>query len=86
MWNAPKNAVPAGEINREHLRILEEAVQDCELYDVRTGAVYDALDALESRSNRSWGFTVFRQGLEVWSPEMLREGLHLIRRHLGLSS
>lgn len=83
MWNTPKNTVSACEISREHLRILEVAVQDCELYDVRTGAVYDALDALQAQSNRSWGFTVFRRGLELWSPEMLREGLRLIRKHLG---
>ncbi len=83
MWHAPNNAIPASEIVREHLRILDEAVQDCELYDVRTGAVYDALDYLEAQSNRSWGFTVFKQGLEHWSPEMLREGLRLIRKHLG---
>jgi hypothetical protein len=83
MWHAPKNAISAGDINREHLRILEEAVQDCELYDVRTGVVYVALDALQAQSNRSWGFSVFRRGLEQWSPEMLREGLRLIRNHLG---
>jgi hypothetical protein len=83
MWNAPKNTIPASEIIREHIRVLKEAVADCELYDVRTGPVYDALDALEALSNRSWGFTVFRQGLERWSPEMLREGLRLIHEHLG---
>ncbi len=65
------------------MRVLEEAVNDCLHYDIRTAAVYNALDYLQAKSNRSWGFTVFRQGLEQWNPSALDKGLGLIKQHLN---
>ena len=83
MWNAVNNKVSRGQILAEHMRVLEEAVKDCELYDIRTPSVYEALDCLQALSNRTWGFTVFRQGLEQWNPSALQEGIKLIKQHLG---
>lgn len=65
------------------MRVLDEAVKDCMHYDIRTKAVYEALDYLQSKSTSTWGITLFRQGLENWSPEALNEGLRLIRKHLS---
>jgi len=84
MWNSTQNKVSEGEIAREHMRVLEEAVQDCLHYDIRTSEVYEALDYLQNKSIRSWGFTLFRQGLEIWSPTALKDGLKLIKQHLNV--
>lgn len=84
MWNASANTISKGQIEREHLRILEEAVKDCTDYDVRSAAVYAALDFLQKETDRTWGFTVFRQALEQWNPTALQEGLKLIKQHLGI--
>lgn len=84
MWNASKNEVPRHQIDAEHMRVLTDAVQDCEEeFDVRSAGVYDALDHFQDRSSRSWGFTLFRQGLEDWNPAALHEGLRLIKQHIG---
>ncbi len=86
MWNTTKKGIPPSDIEREHLRILEDAVRDCmEDYDVRSAAVYQALDFLQKKSARSWGFTLFREGLENWNPTALQQGFRLICQHLGKS-
>lgn len=83
MWNASKNNIPESNIRDEHMRALEEAVNDCMHYDIRSNAVYEALDYLQNDCTRTWGFTLFRQGLENWSPKALHEGLGLIKKHLS---
>ncbi|MEM9297182.1 MAG: hypothetical protein AAGA64_02235 [Bacteroidota bacterium] len=85
MWNASKNSIPEYQIRDEHLKALENAVADCyEDFDVRSTSVYEALDYLESNSTASWGFTIFREGLEDWNPKALHQGLRLIKQHLGV--
>jgi hypothetical protein len=83
MWHAPNNKIPESDIKKAHLEVLEEAVKDSEKYDIRTGAVYTALDYLEAKSIRTWGFVLFREALEVWNPSALHEGLKLIKKYLG---
>jgi hypothetical protein len=83
MWHAPANKISQGHIQATHLKVLEEAVRDCDKYDIRTGAVYTALDYLEAKSIRTWGFVVFREALEVWNPSALQEGLKLIKKNFG---
>lgn len=84
MWSTSRKEIPRQQIDAEHMRVLEEAVQNCEEdFDVRSASVYDALDHLQQRSTRSWGFTLFRQGLEDWSPMALHQGLRLIKQHIG---
>lgn len=84
MWNAPKQPIPRYQIDREYMRTLEEAVQDCEEdFDVRSSKVYEALDYFQAQSSRTWGFTLFRQGLEDWNPKALHDGLKLIKQHIG---
>lgn len=84
MWNATKNEVPRYQIDAEHMRVLEDAVQNCEEdFDVRSAAVYAALDHFQEHSVSTWGFTLFRQGLEDWQPAALHEGLRLIKQHIG---
>ncbi len=83
MWKSPDNPVPQSGICEEHLRILEEAVREAGDYDVRSAAVYEALDYLQERSARSWGFTLFREGLECWDVPAMYKGLALIKQHLG---
>ena len=84
MWNITKKDIPKKQIEAEYMRIIEAAVQDCmEDYDIRTAELYEALEYFEAKSMHSWGFTVFKQGLEDWNPVALVEGLKLIKTHLG---
>ena len=83
MWNAPKNEIPTTDICSEHMRILEDAVLDADEFDVRTPEVYEALDYLQKLSNRTWGFTLYREGLERPDLNMMREGFMFIQQHLG---
>lgn len=83
MWNATKNEIPRYQIEREHMRIIECAVDDMfEDFDVRSAKLYEALDYFEKQSTSTWGFTLFRQGLENWETIKLKEGLRLIRQQL----
>lgn len=84
MWSTTKKDIPQKQIEAEYMRIIEAAVQDCmEDYDIRTAELYEALEYFEAKSMHSWGFTVFKQGLEDWNPVALVEGLKLIKTHLG---
>ena len=84
MWSTTKKDIPKKQIEAEYMRIIEAAVQDCmEDYDIRTAELYEALEYFEAKSMHSWGFTVFKQGLEDWNPVALVEGLKLIKTHLG---
>lgn len=84
MWSTTKKDIPKKQIEAEYMRTIEAAVQDCmEDYDIRTAELYEALEYFEAKSMRSWGFTVFKQGLEDWNPVALVEGLKLIKTHLG---
>tara|TARA_B100000780_G_C21114437_1_gene450721 strand:- start:1462 stop:1722 length:261 start_codon:yes stop_codon:yes gene_type:complete len=86
MWNCPQKPISQADIDAEHMKALEEAVINCEQdFDVRSKQVYIALDYFQARSLHSWGFSLFRQGLEDWSPAALHEGLKLIKQHLGKS-
>lgn len=84
MWSTTANRVSGRDIAKEHLRILQAAVAESADWDVCRAEVYEALDYLEQQCSRSWGFTVFRQGLEDKSELALREGFALIRKHLGM--
>ena len=84
MWSTTKKDIPKKQIEAEYMRIIEAAVQDCmEDYDIRTAELYEAIEYFEVKSMHSWGFTVFKQGLEDWNPVALVEGLKLIKTHLG---
>lgn len=86
MWNTTLKPVPRRDINEHYLGILRQAVQDCHEFDIRQAHVYTALEALQRESTKSWGFTVFRRGLERPDPELLRQGYALICQHLGYDS
>jgi hypothetical protein len=64
MWNSPKHKIPESHVKQEHLNALWRAVQDAGEFDPHTPEVYAALDYLQKRSNRTWGFTVFREALQ----------------------
>ena len=83
MWNTTPKPVPRREINEHYVGILRQAVQDCQEFDVRQSHVYTALDALQKESTKSWGFTVFRRGLERPDYALLRQGYTLICQHMG---
>lgn len=84
MWNSPNQPIPRCDIDKEHMKALEEAVFECEQdYDVRSSKVYEALDYFQAKTIRTWGFTLFRQGLEDWNPHALHDGLRLIKQHIG---
>jgi hypothetical protein len=83
MWNAPKNAISEGDIRREHFHVLRKAIADAGEFDPRTTEVYAALDYLQKQSSRTWGFTLFKEGLERNELPSLQRGLALIRQHLG---
>lgn len=86
MWNTTHKPVPRRDFNEHYLGILRQAVQDCHEFDIRQAHVYTALEALQRESTKSWGFTVFRRGLERPDPELLRQGYALICQHLGYDS
>lgn len=84
MWSAPNQPIQQQYYDREHMKVLEDAVNECEQdYDVRSKAVYEALDYFQERTDRTWGFTLFREGLEDWNPKALHDGLKLIKQHIG---
>lgn len=83
MWHIPKNTIPESQIFSEHLRVLEEAVNDAELYDVRNSAVYEALDYIaQAKPWVRWHCTQFRRALEEWSPEHLIEAMGNIKKKI----
>lgn len=84
MWSSPEKEIPSHDIRAEHFRILENATEQAEDFDPRTPEVYSALDSLQTSSCRSWGFTVYREGLEICNAHAMRMGLALIKQHLGL--
>lgn len=83
MWNTTLKPVPRRDIHEHYLGILRQAVEDCQEFDIRQAHVYQALDTLQTQSTKSWGFTVFRRGLERPDYELLRQGYILICQHLG---
>lgn len=84
MWNSPKQPIPRQNVDQEYMSILDDAVKNCEQdFDVRSIKVYEALDYFQAKSSRTWGFTLFRQGLEQWNVKALHDGLGLIKQHLG---
>jgi hypothetical protein len=86
MWNSTPKPVARRDINEHYLGILRQAVQDCHEFDIRQAAVYEALDRLQKESIKSWGFTVFRRGLERPDYDLLRQGYCLICQHLGFGN
>jgi len=86
MWNSPDKHISQSDIRTEYLRVLKTAVMDAQDFDVRSARVYNALDYLQERSSRSWGFTLFREGLECWDIPAMQKGLALIHQHLGLAN
>jgi len=83
MWSASKIDIPEFYVKQVHLRVLDEAVKNASEFDVRSAAVYEALDYLQKNSLHTWGFTVFREALEQNCHATLQKGLELIRKHLG---
>ncbi len=83
MWSSPEKEIPSHNLRAENLRILENAVAQAEDFDPRTPEVYSALDNLQASSCRSWGFTVYREGLECCNMQAMSMGLSLIKQHIG---
>lgn len=80
MWNAPQNETPKADIQKEHLRILEEFAYSGDEPDA---LVSEALDWLEKECLRPGGFRLFRSGIIKGDTFIIRAGLDLIKRHLG---
>jgi len=83
MYFTPEQPISSIEIRNEHLRILYEAVIDAEDFDVRNATVYEALDYLQDITSRTWGFSLYREGLERPDLIMMRLGFEHIQQHLG---
>lgn len=84
MWSSPEKQIPRQDVRAEHLRVLENAIEQAEEFDPRTSEVYQALEYLQTSSNSTWGFTVYHEGLESGNFQAMRLGLNLIRQHLGI--
>lgn len=86
MWSSPEKPTPSEYFRREHISILENAVQDCLDYDVRSSELYAALDYFKRDSAR--GVALFNEGLEMrdWTigQQYMREGLVHIKRNVDL--
>ena len=83
MWSSPEKPISQSHLNQEHLKTLETAIVDAQEFDVKTSAVYSALDCLQKESLRGWGFTVYRTGLERSDAALMNEGFKIIKQHLG---
>ena len=83
MWNSVSKHPDRTKLIEQAIDVLEVALENCENYDVRTTKLYDALDYLQTLTIRTWGFTLFKQGLEEWNVPALHEGLKHIKKHIG---
>lgn len=87
MWNASKNTIPREQILQAHLRVLAEAVKDSEMYDIRSSAVYDALDWIRQEyPHTRWPCCQFRNALEVWSPQFLHSAWYALQKSLSITT
>lgn len=83
MWSCPDKPIPELDILREHVRVLQEAVDDSDMYDIRNTAVYEALNYIErTRPWTKWRITQFRQALENWSPGQLEFCINNLKKSL----
>lgn len=68
------------------LAILEQVVTRCRDEDMRRAAVYQALDALQTRSAETWPFDQFRKSLDMDRPDdryqNVNASFNAIRLHL----
>ena len=85
MWSSPEKQIPRQDVRAEHLRALEHAIEQAEEFDPRTSEVYQALEYLQTSTNSTWGFTVYREGLECCNMHAMSMGLSLIKQHIGIS-
>lgn len=84
MWNSPNKPISPRDIDTEYMRVLEDAVYDCQQdYPLRKADIYEALKHFEKRTIRSHGFNVYKHGLEIWCPKTLNDGLRKIKEHVG---
>ena len=81
MWNSPQNITPDSELLKDHMKVLKEAVQQYDQYDIRTPAVYDALDFIAGRRPHLARQAIpnFKQALEWWEPQALHLALMRIK-------
>tara|TARA_R110002072_G_C7754960_1_gene517817 strand:+ start:124 stop:396 length:273 start_codon:yes stop_codon:yes gene_type:complete len=87
MWNAALNTIPKEQILQAHLRVLSEAVKDAEMYDIRSSAVYDALDWIkEEYPHTRWPCCQFRNALEDWSPQFLHSAWYALQKSLSITT
>lgn len=71
------------DMRNEHLQtLINTAWHMARDHDARGAGVYAALDALEEKTLETWGFALFREGLERWDLQALRAGFALIRFQL----
>ena len=86
MWSTTQKPISRLEIQEHYIGILRQAVEDATEFDIRKPFVYEALDFLQKQSLKSWGFTVFREGLEKSDLALLQQGYNLICQHVGFKN
>lgn len=84
MWSSSKNDISFTEIRNHHLSVLFEAVKNASDSDIRTNDVYEALEFLQKECAKTWGFALFRQGLENFDERLLQQGLKLINQQFKI--
>lgn len=83
MWNAPANAISAQDIANEHWRVLTAAFAVLDDSDPRSRDVYAALEYFRARGIRQGGINLIAAGLRDGDAQHVRQGLRILRRHLG---
>jgi hypothetical protein len=83
MWYSSGKEVSPREIEDEYLQVLERAIQNAALEEVRTPELYDALDFLKvGARGKSWGFTLFYEALENGNIQEMKHAYLLIKRSM----
>lgn len=85
MWNSQEKGIADWDIFNEHMRILSKAVEDAAEVDVRPIHLKASIQYIEVRLDRKGGLNLFLAGLRDGNQNHMREGLKLIKKHLGIS-
>ena len=83
MWSTTAKPISERDILYDHLDVLTKAVGDAEEFSGR-GEVFKALNYLTAHLDRQSGLNLFLVGMRNNRQDQLREGLRLIKKHLGV--
>ncbi len=84
MWNATANVISPLDIQKEHLRVLEEAITNVGDSDPNTKDVRKSIDYFYARCSRRGGIDMVLVGMQMGRQDVMMEGLKRLKRNLGV--